>query len=369
LYERDTVFESPPNKKQVRLAKGRGAVSNPDSRYLAFTHEAVDDDGVADAEPARAPKTSVTLERARSIISHNQSPDVPFEQSINPYRGCEHGCSYCFARPTHAYIGLSPGTDFETRIFAKPDAANLLRQALRRKGYVCRTIALGTNTDPYQPIERKLRITRDILQLLHDCDHPVSITTKSSLVERDIDLLSAMAAKGLAQVQISVTTLDKPLSRLMEPRAASPQRRLETIGRLSQAGIPVGVMLAPVIPFLTDAEMETILARSAAAGATWSAYVMLRLPLEVKDLFEEWLQTYFPLKAKHVMSRMREMREGKAYDSAFGARQTGTGVFAQMIRQRFRLAQKQSGSQQTFGALNTNLFRPPALDSGQLSLF
>ncbi len=363
------MFDSPPIKGKVQPAKGRGAISNPDCRYRAFTHDGVYDHWV-DGEAASTPnRTTVTVDKARSIISRNQSPDIPFDQSINAYRGCEHGCIYCFARPTHAYIGRSPGIDFETRIFAKPDAAKLLQRELSEKNYVCKTIALGTNTDPYQPLEREWRITRQILEVLRACNHPVSITTKSSLIERDIDLLAPMAAKQLVQVQISITTLDKGLARLLEPRATSPQRRLAAIRRLSQAGIPVTLMLAPVIPVLTDAEMEAILRQAANAGATRAAYIMLRLPLEVLELFMEWLQAHFPLKAGHVMSVLREMRGGEAYDARFGIRQTGTGVFAALIRQRFQLALKRTGFKTLSADLNTSLFRRPADEPAQLSLF
>ena len=277
--------------------KGRGAVSNAGGHYESTVHVAADDGwGTFDAEPPPF-KTTVTDEAARTIISRNDSPDVPFDRSINPYRGCEHGCIYCFARPTHAYQGLSPGLDFESHLFAKPGASMLLVQELRKPGYTCRVMALGSNTDPYQPIERERRITRGLLEVLAEYHHPVAIVTKSALIERDIDIISAMAQKNLATVYISITTLDKTLARRMEPRAATPQRRLETLCTLHAAGIPVGVLSAPMIPALNDIEMEAILEAAARAGARWAGYVLVRLPLEIKDLFQEWLAEHYPLKA------------------------------------------------------------------------
>lgn len=313
-------------------------------------------------------QTTVTLEAARTIVSCNRSPDLPFEQSVNAYRGCEHGCIYCYARPSHAYLGLSPGLDFESRLFAKPDAPELLKRELGRKGYICKPIALGTNTDPYQPIEREHRITRQILEVLYDFLHPVSITTKSALIERDLDLLAALAERNLVQVQISLTTMDRALARLMEPRAAAPQRRLQAMRRMSEAGIPVSAMIAPVIPFLTDAELENLLEHSAAAGATHAHYIILRLPLELKGLFADWLETHFPLKKKHVLSRLEEWHGGRLYNPSFGARQTGSGVFAELMRQRFRLAIRRLGLNASGSKLDTTRFRPPRAGT-QLELF
>lgn len=347
--------------------KGRGAVSNRDSRYSETVRDKIDDGWWPEEAPPLT--TTVTRETARSIITHNRSPDIPFKLSINTYRGCEHGCIYCYARPGHAYMGLSPGLDFESRLFAKPDAAVLLRKELSKKTHHPSPIALGANTDPYQPIEREWRITRQILEVLRDCRHPVSITTKSALVERDLDILSAMAQDDLAQVQISITTLDKGLARIMEPRATSPQRRLQTIRTLAEAGVPVTVMVAPVIPILTDAELEAILAQAAAHGAIRANYIMLRLPLEVTELFREWLETHVPLKAKHVLARMRDLHGGKLYDSQFGLRQSGSGVYADLIRKRFLLALKKTGLNTAEIRSNSELFRRPDDGPVQTSLF
>ncbi|WP_051331454.1 PA0069 family radical SAM protein [Methylocaldum szegediense] len=347
--------------------KGRGAVSNRDSRYSKTVREKIDDGWWPEDAPPLT--TSVTHETARSIITHNRSPDIPFELSINPYRGCEHGCIYCYARPGHAYMGLSPGMDFETRLFAKSDAAALLRKELSETTYRPSPIALGANTDPYQPIEREWRTTRQILEVLRDCRHPVSITTKSALIERDLDILSAMARDHLAQVQISITTLDKGLARIMEPRATSPQRRLQTIRTLANAGVPVTVMVAPVIPVLTDAELETILTQAAEHGAIRANYIMLRLPLEVTELFREWLETHFPLKAKHILARIRDLHGGNLYDSRFGVRQSGSGIYADLIRKRFLLALKKTGLNTVEIRSNSELFRRPVDGPVQTSLF
>jgi DNA repair photolyase len=321
--------------------KGRAAVSNRDSRFSRLQHEA--DPVSAEDEPASAPATEVRIEVARSIVSTNQSPDIPFDRSINPYRGCEHGCVYCYARPSHAYLGLSPGLDFETRIFAKTNAAELLRKELGRPGAVPSMIALGANTDPYQPVERRLRITRSVLEVLAEFGHPVSITTKSALVTRDIDLLAPMAAKGLAKVLISVGTLNAQIARTMEPRANSPARRIQAIAQLSSAGIAAGIIVAPVVPALTDQDLERVLEAAAAAGATFASYVVLRLPMEVADLFNEWLQTHYPQRAQHVMSLVRQMRGGRDNDSTFGLRMRGTGALADLIRRRFDIACKRLG--------------------------
>jgi len=315
------------------------------------------------------PKTTVALEDAKSIISRNQSPDVPFDQSINAYRGCEHGCSYCFARPTHAYLGLSPGLDFETKLIAKPNAAELLEKELSKPKYSPSVIALGTNTDPYQPIEREHQLTRKILEVLEAFHHPVAITTKSHLVTRDIDILSRMAEKGLARVYLSITTLDAELARKMEPRASTPPKRVEAIRMLAAAGIPTGVLAAPMIPALNDYEMENILTASANAGATAAAYVLLRLPLEVHDIFIEWLEQHYPGRKNHVLSIIESMRDGKHYDAEFGRRMRGTGIFSELMTKRFELACKRLGLNQERRKLRTDLFRVPVKPSPQRSLF
>ncbi|UCE88084.1 MAG: PA0069 family radical SAM protein [Pseudomonadota bacterium] len=348
--------------------RGRGATANPTCRFNANEREAVDDGWQRDDEDAPPLRTTVTIDATRSIIARNDSPDVPFAQSINPYRGCEHGCVYCFARPTHAYLGLSPGLDFESRLLVKPDAARLLRTELARPSYRCRPIALGTNTDPYQPIERHHRLVRDILEVLWEHRHPVSIVTKSALVERDLDVLGEMAGAGLAQVMISVTTLDRTLARRLEPRAAAPQRRLQTIERIAAAGVPVGVLVAPVIPVLTEPELETILQACAAVGANSAGYILLRLPLEVRGLFADWLRVHVPLTADHVMSRMRDTRGGREYDNGFFSRMTGSGDSAQLIAQRFSLACKRHGLDGPRGTLNTDAFRVPLRSGTQLNL-
>jgi DNA repair photolyase len=324
------------------------------------------DDGWQPAVPADddAPpplRTIVTIQPARSIIAHNDSPDVPFSQSINPYQGCEHGCIYCYARPSHAYLDLSPGIDFETRLFAKPDAARLLRAELAKPGYRCDPIALGTNTDPYQPIEREWRVTRSVLEVLCECEHPFTIVTKSALVERDIDLIAPMAAKRMARVYLSITTLDRELARRMEPRAAAPQRRLQALKTLSAAGVPVGVMVAPIIPQLNDRDLEAILEAAAANGAQGAGWVLLRLPREVAPLFREWLDAHYALRAEHVMSVVRQMRGGRDYDSTFGSRMRGDGAFAALIEKRFALACRRLGLDRgrEHVGLDTSRFRPP----------
>lgn len=347
--------------------KGRGAASNDAGRYESLSRVSVDD-GWSSADEAPPPlRTTLTPDASRSVISTNQSPDIPFDCSINPYRGCEHGCVYCYARPTHAWLGLSPGLDFESKLFFKPRAAERLKEELSKSGYRCTPIALGSNTDPYQPSERKLGVTRSILEVLNEAQHPVRIVTKAALVERDIDLLSDMARKNLCIVSISVTTLDHELARRMEPRATAPARRLRTIETLSGAGIPVNVLVAPIIPVLTDAETESILTRVREAGACSAGYVLLRLPLEIKDLFHDWLNTHYPLKAEHVIARVRDTRGGKDYDAAFGRRMRGTGQYADLIANRFALAVKRlrfPGDPQ----LDISLFRPPVGD-GQMQLF
>ncbi len=318
-------------------------MSNPDSRYALHRRAAVDDGWGSGDAPAPMLRSELLIDSSRTVISYNDSPDVPFDRSINPYRGCEHGCVYCFARPTHAYLGLSPGLDFESRIFHKPDAAAQLRNELSRPGYRCAPLAVGINTDAYQPAERRLGHTRAILEVLRDFRHPFSIITKSALIERDIDLLAPLAAENLAHVALSITTLDRTLARTLEPRAAAPQRRLETIRRLRAAGIAVTVLVAPLIPVLTDHELEAILTAVRAAGAVEAGYVLLRLPQEVGDLFQQWLRHHAPLKADHVMNRLRDCRGGNVYDSRFGHRMRGSGEFAELIRQRFHLTCKRLG--------------------------
>ena len=353
-----------------RAARGRGTLSRIDARYLQHTRVAVDDGWYREAEDEARPKTSVTLEKAKTIISKNSSPDIPFEQSINPYRGCEHGCVYCYARPAHAYLDLSPGLDFETRLFAKPNAVELLTEALADPAYRCAPIALGANTDPYQPIEREHRITRGIITCLERHNHPLLLVTKSSLVERDIDLLAKMARRGLAEVFISVTTLAPELMRKMEPRASAPERRLQTLARLTEAGIPAGVMFAPVIPAINDHELEQVLRRAAEAGANRAGYIMLRLPHEIKTLFKAWLETHYPLKAGHVMGLIRELREGRENDPRFHSRMSGQGVFAALIRARFGNACKKYGLNRTPARpLDTASFSRPVLRGGQYALF
>ncbi len=349
--------------------RGRGASSNPDARYLELTREAVDDGWHGDDVEVPKLKTTVTAEHPKRIINRNTSPDLPFDQSINPYRGCEHGCVYCYARPAHAYVDLSPGLDFESRLFSKPNAAELLRAELGRKAYRCKTISLGANTDAYQPLERRLRITRSILTVLAECRHPVTIVSKSALVERDIDLLAPMAADGLVEVYISITSLDRELSRRMEPRAAAPERRVATVRTLAQAGIPTGVMFAPVIPGLNDEHLENVLAAAAGAGACFAGYVMLRLPREVNPLFKEWLAEHYPLRAERVMNRVRDVRDGRESDSEFGRRLKGTGEIAGLIEQRFRRACRAHGLNKSAHTLNTDLFVAPRADSPQLALF
>src|SRR6185437_835034 len=352
-------------------AKGRGATVNIEGRFEQWSRDAEDDGWFQEPdESIHREKTIVTLEHAKSIISHNESPDVGFSQSINPYRGCGNGCSYCFARPTHAYLGLSPGLDFETRLFAKVNAADLLREELSKRSYKCSPIAIGVNTDAYQPIERKYRITRSILEVVHEARQPVHLITKAALVERDIDLIGDMARDRLVTVTFSVTTLDNETSRRMEPRASAPARRLQAIERLAAAGIPVGVNIAPVVPFLTDFEMESILEAAAKAGATSACYLLVRLPWEVKDIFKAWLEENFPLKAAHVMSRIHELREGRDNDPRFGSRHTGSGHFAELLRRRFEVARERLGlnrGEDRF-ELDTTRFRPPSR-AGQGSLF
>jgi DNA repair photolyase len=349
--------------------KGRGAASNPAVRFDALTREQ-SHDGWYEDEIVEHISETVLPDRARSVITTNDSPDVGFEQSINPYRGCSHGCVYCFARPTHAYLGLSPGLDFETKLFYKADAVKLLEAELSKPKYRCKPIALGINTDGYQPLEKRLEITRGILTVLARCRHPVSIVTKSALVVRDIDLLAELARDRLVSVMLSITSLTNDIKRTLEPRTASPQARLRVIQQLAGAGIPVGVLVAPVIPAITDHEMEDILAAAATAGATCAGYVLLRLPLEVKVLFREWLSEHYPDRAKHVMSLINQTRGGKDYDARFGQRMSGTGPYADLLRTRFELARRKCGFERADERHNlaTDLFRPPAPDQPQLTL-
>jgi DNA repair photolyase len=313
--------------------------------------------------------TTVTPETTRTIITRNDSPDVPFDLSINPYKGCEHGCIYCFARPTHAYLGLSPGLDFESRIFSKPDAAARLREQFAKPSYRPQVIALGANTDPYQPAERSLEITRQILEVMVEHRHPVAIVTKSNLVARDLDLLRELAAQRLVHVLISITTLDRDLARRMEPRAPTPERRLQAMAELAAEGVPVGVLASPMIPGLNDAEMEKILEAAAKAGAASAGYILLRLPLEVKELFQEWLAVHFPTKASHVLSLIRETREGKLYDPEFGTRMRGSGQYAELLAKRFGVALRRFGLERRPVPLDVSGFRVPTVRGGQLALF
>ena len=360
-------------------ARGRGAGSNPGNRYERRAVVPVDPsdstateaawyawaDGLDDPESAPLP-TTVTVDSTRTILAKNDSPDVPFDISINPYRGCEHGCIYCFARPTHAWLGYSPGIDFETQILAKPQAADLLRKELARPGYRCVPIAMGTNTDPYQPVERTWKITRAVLEVCAEHEHPVSIVTKSALVIRDLDLLGPMAARNLAKVFVSLTTLDPSVARAMEPRAASPKRRLDTLREVAAAGVPTGVLASPMIPGLTDHELERILEAAAAAGAKTAGWLLVRLPHEVKDLFVEWLRRHYPSKAEHVLARIRDLRDGRLNDPRFGSRMRGNGPFAELMKARFEVSCRRLGLSTKSAPLDTSRFHVPG---GQASLF
>jgi DNA repair photolyase len=351
-----------------RLRKGRGAVSNRSGRFEPAAHLAFDDGwGTADQEPPKL-TTSLTAERTRDIITRNDSPDVPFDRSINPYKGCEHGCVYCFARPTHAYLGLSPGLDFESKIVFKPDGPAALRKTLSRRGYQPRTIALGANTDPYQPAERRLGLTREFLEVLREFRHPVSIVTKSNLVLRDLDILAEMAADELACVLISVTSLDRTLARRMEPRAAAPHKRLEAMRALTDAGVPVGVLASPMIPALNDAELDRILQAAAGAGARSAGYILVRLPLEIADLFREWLEAHYPDRAARVLSLIEQTRGGALYDSRFGVRMRGTGAYADLLARRFEVAARRLGLDRPLPELDTGKFRTPVGSPAQLKL-
>ena len=363
----NAVIEEDGLRVSTERRRGRGAGINPSGRYEQLSHHVFDDgwNGLEDLPPF---KTQVQVEKPRSIITRNTSPDIGFDRSINPYRGCEHGCIYCFARPSHAYMGLSAGLDFEASLFAKPDAARLLERELAKPGYQPKTIAIGTNTDPYQPIERQWRIMREILEVLDAHDHPVSIVTKSALVMRDVDVLSRMAGKGLAKVALSLTTLDRKLARTMEPRAATPPKRLEAMRALAQAGIPVSVMVAPVIPALNDQEIEHILESAYTAGAREAGYIILRLPLEVAPIFKDWLLRNYPDRYRHVLSLIRSMRDGKDYDAEWGKRMKGTGPYAWQIGRRFEIATKRLGINVEKRRLRSDLFKPPALAGEQLML-
>ncbi|MFJ6322766.1 MULTISPECIES: PA0069 family radical SAM protein [unclassified Rhizobium] len=351
----------------VERRRGRGAGLNPSGRFEKQQRESFDD-GWQTLEELPPFKTEVQVEKPRTAITRNESPDIPFDRSINPYRGCEHGCIYCFARPTHAYMGLSAGLDFEAKLFAKPDAAKLLERELAKPSYKPRVIAIGTNTDPYQPIEKEWRIMRQILEVLNKANHPVAIVTKSALIMRDIDILKEMAAKNLVRVSLSVTTLDRKLARTMEPRAATPTRRLEAIQALSQAGIRTSVMVAPIIPAINDHEIERILDAGKAAGALEASYVILRLPLEVSPLFRDWLLQHYPDRYRHVMSLIRSMRGGKDYDADFGKRMKGAGPYAWQISRRFEMATRRLELTRRNIALRDDLFVPPDGSGVQLSL-
>ena len=350
--------------------KGRGATINPASRYLPTTSEAVDDGWDLEDDPEPDPATEFYPDRTVKLITRNQSPDIPFDRSINAYKGCEHGCVYCYARPTHAYLDLSPGLDFETRIFYKTGVRERLLEELGQRSYECRTIAMGTNTDPYQPVERRLGITREILEVALETRHPVSIVTKGQSILRDADVLAELAKLQLVNVMVSVTTLSNELKVKLEPRTAGPAARLRTIERLAGHGVPVGAMAAPIIPFINDGELEAIVARAAGAGARAVRYVLLRLPLEVKDLFVAWLAEHYPLRAERVMSAVRSTRGGKAYDSAWGRRMRGSGPFAELLESRFAAACRKHGLEDAeLPTLRTDLFEPPVAGSHQLSLF
>ncbi len=363
----NAVIETSGVRVRGERMRGRGAGVNPSGRYESVSRH-VFDDGWESLEELPPFRTEVQVEKPRQIITRNDSPDISFDRSINPYRGCEHGCVYCFARPTHAYMGLSPGLDFESKLFAKPDAARLLERELGKEGYQPRTIAIGTNTDPYQPIEKEYRVMREVLEVLEAHDHPVGIVTKSALVTRDLDILRRMAAKRLAKVALSVTTLDRRLARTMEPRAATPSRRLETVRALNEAGVPCSVMIGPVIPGLNDAEIERILESAAQAGAKEAGYIILRLPLEVSPIFKEWLLRHYPDRFRHVMSLIRSMRDGKDYDAQFGKRMKGTGPYAWQIGRRFEIAARRLGLNSARLRLRTDLFRSPRTGAEQLVL-
>ena len=367
MFQTDGMTCNSSTDPAMRLA-GRGATSNRTGRFEPVERQFTSDGWDYRIEE-HVLRTQVAIEHPRSMITYNRSPDLPFDRSINPYRGCEHGCIYCFARPTHAYLGLSPGLDFETRLVARPKAAEVLEDELRKPRYRVRPLAIGTNTDPYQPIDKKYEIMRNCLKVLQACNHPVAIVTKGTLIERDIDILGDMAGRGLARVGISVTTLDPRLSRLLEPRAPAPKRRLAVIRRLRDAGVPVRIMTSPVIPALNDAEIEPLLSAGRKAGADAASWIMLRLPIEVSPLFQEWLTAHYPDRAGRVMSHVRAMHGGKDYEAQWGRRMRGSGPYAQMIAQRFKAAARRLGLDDPQPPLRCDLFRPPVRRGDQLTLF
>lgn len=355
-----------------QIHKGRGAALNLEGRFEQWQRDAFDDGWLADVADENQLKSVVTKETAKSIITRNDSPDIPFRYSLNPYRGCEHGCIYCFARPSHAYLGLSPGLDFETRLFAKVNAPELLRSELSKASFQTDVISIGVNTDAYQPCEKKYQLTRKVLEVASEFNQAVSLITKSALIERDIDILQSLSARHLVHVTISTTTIDHHISRYLEPRSAAPARRMQTIKRLAEAGIPVGINVAPVIPFLTDHEMEKLLEQGRNMGATSAGYILLRLPWELKELFRNWLESHFPLKAAHVMSRVQEMRGGADNDPNFGSRMVGEGIFARLLEQRFAKACQRfdlnSAGRRQIERLDTSKFAVPGQPvQGQLA--
>lgn len=369
MYRRSTIRTTSSISENVTAPlHGRGAVSNPAHRFESWSRNQEDDGWHREDEEASAPTTQVIEQAAKTALTRNDSPDIPFDRSVNPYQGCEHGCVYCYARPSHAYHGLSPGLDFETKIIARPNIAERLREELARPGYRPAPLALGANTDPWQPVERKLRITRRVLEVLAETRHPLTLVTKSSLVERDLDLLADMARDNLVHAAVSLCTLDADLARRLEPRAATPARRLETLTRLAEAGIPCAVLAAPMIPMLTDPDLERVLEAARRAGARAAGYVLLRLPHELKQVFRDWLQAHHPLRAEHIMSLVRQMRDGRENDTAFGTRQRGTGEHARLLGRRFAIACRRLGMQGGLPALDSGAFRPPATP-GQLPLF
>ena len=356
-------------QEQQRKARGRGSESNASGRFEPLKREAFDDGWGARDETPPPLRTVVSRDSSRSVIARNNSPDIGFDRSINPYRGCEHGCIYCFARPTHAFLGLSPGLDFESKLFVKPEAPAILERELQRRSYKCAPIALGTNTDPYQPIEKRLQTTREILKVLSRYQHPVTIVTKSNLITRDIDILADMAARGLAKAAVSITSLDRQLARRMEPRAPTPARRLQAIRELSAAGIPAAVMVAPLIPSLNDPDLERILEQAAANGAREAGYILLRLPLELKDLWREWLDTHYPDRASRIMRHLRDARGGQDYDAQYGRRMVGRGPYAELLGRRYHLACKRLGLNERRLDLDTSRFTVPRDATAQLTLF
>ena len=364
LFGMDDAAPTPPERR-----RGRGATSNRVGRYERETRTAFEDGWEGDGDAPPPLRTRLIPDASRSVIARNSSPDLPFDRSINPYRGCEHGCVYCFARPTHAHLGMSPGLDFETKIMVKRDAPARLAEELRKPSYACAPIAMGTNTDPYQPAEKEERVMRGVLEVLQAHRHPISIVTKGALAARDVDILGEMGRARLASVAVSLTTLDNRLSRAMEPRAASPQARLRLIAALARAGVPTGVMIAPVVPAVTDHEIERLLEAAARAGAGWAGWIALRLPMEVEGLFREWLAEAFPDRADKVMARVAELHGGKTYDSTFGRRMTGQGVWSGLIRRRMETGRRRHGLRREGPELRRDLFRVPPRAGDQLALF